>query len=183
MKKVILLVGVLSVIAACEVYTLSYINKIKGSAPCTSSTKIPTPSVAPVVKIDKTNDQTIKKSVQNLFIEDIQAYIQSSTSAKQKLLTVLSYSGTIKDITRVGSDRVTISIKDENNKTIQTYTRWQTSKFEVYKKTNLNLLRSDIEHLTKNDKVMIREFDEVIKDSMSTEETKNSIHYVEITQI
>lgn len=164
------LIVVLLAIIGSELYILSVVRNIKPTENTQSRVKI-TPILDPVLK---------KKNLQNLFIRDIQTYIQNPAKEDKKLITVLKYSGSIKEIKFIDPNKVNLTVQDTNNKVLQSFTDWDTTRFAVYRNEKNSLIQIKLSQLKKGDLVQIQEFEEVIKDSMVIDETKNLINYVEV---
>lgn len=166
-----ILIVILLTIIASELYILSVVQNTKPIQTSSQSKVRITPILDPVMK---------KKNLQNLFISDIQAYIQNPAKEKKKLITVLKYAGSVKEIKFINSNRVNLTIQDGDKKVLQSFIDWDTTKFVVYKSEKNTLIQIQLSQLKKDDLIQIQEFEEVIKDSMVVSETKNLLNYVEI---
>ena len=173
MRKLHVVVLVLVVIIGCELYVLSFVRSIN----------IPSSSSTLAKNTEQINAQVAKKNYQDRFMQVISGYIQDAKPTQNKLSVVSSYSGIIKEITNVNPNIVNLVIQDKNNNILQSYVKLNRSGIVVYKKEGSNLLLSSMDQVKKNDNVLIREFEEVVKDSMSVEDTKNTVNYIEITLV
>lgn len=181
MKKVYVIILMLGVFIGSELFVLSIIERLK-TTPSKNPEQISI--VKEIVRFAKTNDPVVKKkNLQSLFIEDIKSYIQNPEQQDKKLLTAMSYTGTIQKIENDKPNLITIVVEDENDIPIQMFVDWKKDKFMIYKRESSNLLKSDLNSMKVGDTVQIREFEEVLKDSMTVEDTKKIVNYVEVTLI
>ncbi len=168
---IFVLIVILLAITGSELYILYVVQNLKPNQSNSQSKAKITPILDPLLK---------KKNLQNLFLNDVKIYIQSPVTDKKRLLSVLRYIGSIKEISFSDANMVNLTIKDKDGKILQSFVDWNATKFTLFKNENKSLIQISLNKLKKGDFVQVQEFEEVIKDSMTVDETKNLINYVEI---
>ena len=93
------------------------------------------------------------------------------------LFSTLISKGQIRSIKFVNSETVTLVTQDTKGNKVESYSMFPINFFVVYKRVNANLMKFDIKKLSINDKVTVREFEEVAKNN---QDPKSLLGYFEI---
>ena len=165
MRKIYVVIIILIFLILSELYVLNQTNSLSMIVDKKIQLYV-TPTLSP---------QELKKEVQNRLINDVDTYIKSSGENKKMMLMTLSYRGLIQSISQ-SNGKITIVTENEKKERIEKYFEWDPRSFTVYRNEKESLIKSDLSDIKVGSKVVVREFEEVTK---NTSDPTNIVSYVE----